>query len=63
ASGLGTGALFTDDVVKSKIEDGRMRVSGIATLDRLTLDRLAVESDRFKWWQNRVRASYEVLEG
>lgn len=63
ASGLGTGVLFTDDVVKLRIEDGRMRVSGIATLDRLALDRLAVESDRFKWWQNRVRASYEVLEG
>lgn len=62
-SGLATGALFTDDVAKLKIEAGRMRACKISDLDQSTLDRLAVEDDRYIWWQNRLRASFEVLEG
>lgn len=62
ATGLGTGALFEEDVVRLEIENGRMRVGEISDLDQSTLDRLAVESDRFNWWQNRLRESYEVLQ-
>lgn len=61
ASGLATGVLFTDDVARHEIEDGTIEVKNLSTIDRSALDSLAVESERFSWWQDRLRESYEVL--
>jgi len=61
ASGLATGVLFTDDVARHEIEDGTIEVKNLSTIDRSALDSLAVERERFSWWQDRLRESYEVL--
>lgn len=61
ASGLATGVLFTDDVARHEIKDGSIEVKNLSTIDRSALDSLAVESERFSWWQDRLRESYEVL--
>lgn len=61
ASGLATGVLFTEDVARIPIESGRIDIVQIPPIDRASLERLAVESDRFTWWQNRLRESFEVL--
>ena len=61
ASGLATGVLFTDDVARHVIEDGSIEVKNLSTIDRSALDSLAVERERFSWWQDRLRESYEVL--
>jgi O-succinylbenzoate synthase len=61
ASGLATGVLFTDDVARHEIKDGTIEVKNLSTIDRSALDSLAVESERFSWWQDRLRESYEVL--
>lgn len=61
SSGLATGVLFTDDVARHEIEDGTIEVKNLSTIDRSALDSLAVESERFSWWQDRLRESYEVL--
>lgn len=61
ASGLATGVLFTDDVARHEIKDGTIEVKNLSTIDRSALDSLAVERERFSWWQDRLRESYEVL--
>lgn len=61
ASGLATGVLFTHDVARHEIEDGAIEVKNLSSIDRSALDSLAVESERFSWWQDRFRESYEVL--
>ncbi len=61
ASGLATGVLFTDDVARHEIKDGAIEVKNLSSIDRLTLDSFAVESERLRWWQDRLRESYEVL--
>jgi hypothetical protein len=53
--------LFTDDVARHEIKDGTIEVKNLSTIDRSALDSLAVESERFSWWQDRLRESYEVL--
>ncbi len=57
-SGLATGALFARDVGLHPIKDGAMEVKRISPS---SLDTLAVEEDRFRWWENRLRECHEVL--
>ncbi len=61
ASGLATGVLFTDDVARHQIIDGSIEVKNLSSIDRSTLDSLAVEKERLSWWQDRLRECYEVL--
>jgi len=58
ASGLATGALFKSDVGVHRIEDGAIKVKQISPS---SLESLAVEKERFRWWENRLRECYEVL--
>ncbi len=58
ASGLATGSLFAKDVGVHPIKDGAIEVKRISPS---SLDTLAVEHDRFQWWENRVRECHEVL--
>jgi len=60
ASGLATGALFVTDVGMHGIEDGAIDVKRISPV---SLERLTVESERYRWWENRIRESHEVLFG
>lgn len=61
ASGLATGALFTDDVARHEISDGEIDLSHVKEVSRSAIDRLSVSGERMTWWQNRLRESYEVL--
>lgn len=58
ASGLATGSLFSADVGRHQIVDGAIEVKRISPS---SLDTLAVEYDRFRWWENRLRECHEVL--
>lgn len=58
ASGLATGSLFAKDVGIHPIKDGAIEVKRISPS---SLDTLAVERDRFQWWENRLRECHEVL--
>lgn len=58
ASGLATGALFTENVAEHRIEDGTMKVKRVSPS---SLEKLAVEPERFHWWENRLRECHEVL--
>ena len=61
ASGLATGALFTDDVLCHEISDGEIDLSHVKEVSRSAINRLAVAEERLTWWQNRLRECYEVL--
>ena len=65
ASGLATGALFTEDVASNQIRDeikaGTIEVKNLSSINRSALDSLAVEQERLTWWQDRLCESYEVL--
>ena len=58
ASGLATGALFTEDVGEHRIEAGAIKVKRVSPS---SLEKLAVEPERFRWWENRLRECHEVL--
>lgn len=69
ACGLGTGALFAHDVVRSPLvpRDGVLPVravfTGAATPDPELLREHAAAADRRAWWLDRLRRCYAVLAG
>lgn len=61
ACGLGTGALFMDDVAEPMVPvDGYLPVRS-ATPDPARLDGLAASADRRQWWIDRVRACHPLM--
>ena len=59
ACGLGTGKLLTYDVAELPIENGKMKLSSV---NPSGLVNYQAEPDRIKWWQNRIRDSFEVWQ-
>lgn len=64
ACGLGTVALFTEDVARSPwIPDaGRLVVRDRPVPGRAALDRLRAGEDRQQWWRERLAAAHGVLQ-
>jgi o-succinylbenzoate synthase len=61
ACGLGTGALFMDDVAEPMVPvDGYLPVTPVVP-DRARLEALAAPAGRRQWWIERVTACYELL--
>jgi O-succinylbenzoate synthase len=61
ACGLGTGALFMDDVAEPMVPvDGYLPVKPVAP-DRARLEALAAPADRRQWWIDRVRACHQLM--
>jgi O-succinylbenzoate synthase len=61
ACGLGTGALFMDDVAEPMVPvDGYLPVKPMAP-DRARLEALAAPADRRQWWIDRVRACHQLM--
>jgi O-succinylbenzoate synthase len=61
ACGLGTGALFVEDVVAAAVPaDGFLPVSPV-TPDPARLQALAAPPERRQWWIERVRACYPLV--
>jgi len=58
--GLGTGALFAEDVADLSPVDGAIPV-GRVTPDAERLDRLAASDDRRDWWLDRLRRCHALL--
>ncbi|CAH0122900.1 o-succinylbenzoate synthase [Microbacterium sp. Bi121] len=58
--GLGTGALFLEDVADLSPIDGAIPV-GRVTPDAARLDRLAAPADRRDWWLERIRRCHALL--
>ena len=58
--GLGTGALFTEDVAELTPVDGAIPVTRV-TADAAQLDRLAASADRRDWWLTRLRRCHALL--
>jgi len=58
--GLGTGALFTEDVADLSPIDGAIPV-GRVTPDAARLDALAASPDRREWWLDRIRRCHALL--
>lgn len=58
--GLGTGALFTENVADLSPVDGQVPV-GRVTPDAERLERLAASADRREWWLERLRRCHEML--
>ncbi|MGA8544041.1 MAG: O-succinylbenzoate synthase, partial [Mycobacterium sp.] len=62
ACGLGTGGLFVEDVTEAVAPvDGYLPVA-VATPDPARLAALAASPQRRRWWIDRVRACYPLLE-
>lgn len=64
ACGLGTGALFDDDLARGSAVGSVvdfMTEAGWVQPDVKAFHRLAVEDDRYQWWEERVRACYRSL--
>ena len=59
ACGLATGKLLADDVAKLPIIDGKMKVTSV---NPSALESLQAAPDRIKWWENRIRDSFEVWQ-
>ena len=59
--GLGTGALFVEDVAELSPVDGAIPVGRVIP-DAVRLDRLAAPADRSAWWLDRLRRCYAVLD-
>jgi len=61
ACGLGTGGLFSEDVVDPAVPiDGCLPV-GLVTPDPARLQALAAPPERRQWWIDRVNACYQLL--
>ena len=60
ACGLGTGALFVEDVAEVAYVDGGLRVVDVIP-DPARLAALAAPADRRDWWITRVRECYPLL--
>jgi o-succinylbenzoate synthase len=61
ACGLGTGALFMDDVVEPMVPvDGYLPVNPVVP-DRARLEALAAAPERQQWWISRVTACYQLM--
>jgi o-succinylbenzoate synthase len=61
ACGLGTGALFMDDVVEPMVPvDGYLPVKPVVP-DRARLEALAAAPERQQWWISRVTACYQLM--
>lgn len=58
--GLGTGALFAEDVADLSPVDGAIPV-GRVTPDAARLDRLAASDDRRDWWLDRLRRCHALF--
>ena len=58
--GLGTGALFTQDVADLSPIDGSIPV-GRVTPDPALLDQLAASEERQQWWRERLARCHAVL--
>ena len=59
ACGLGTGKLLTNDVADLPITDGHMKVT---TVKPSGLVNFQAAPERIKWWENRIRDSFEVWQ-
>ena len=59
ACGLGTGRLLTNDVADLPIVDGKMSVSAVSPSG---LSNYQAPPNRIKWWENRIRDSFEVWQ-
>ena len=59
ACGLGTGQLLTSDVAKLPIIDGQMSMSKV---NPAGLSNYQAPPDRIKWWEARIRDSFEVWQ-
>ncbi|KDA04944.1 O-succinylbenzoate synthase [Microbacterium sp. CH12i] len=58
--GLGTGALFVENVAKLSPVDGSIPVGRI-TPDEARLERLAASADRQDWWRERLTRCHALL--
>ena len=59
ACGLATGQLLANDVADLPIIDGQMSVCSVAPTG---LTNFQAPPDRVKWWENRIRDSFEVWQ-
>ena len=59
ACGLGTGKLLTHDVAELPIVDGRMKLTKVKPSG---LTNLQAAPERIKWWEKRIRDSFEVWQ-
>ena len=59
ACGLGTGKLLTHDVAELPIEDGRMKLTKVKPSGLVNFQAVP---ERIKWWENRIRDSFEVWQ-
>ncbi len=59
ACGLATGRLLANDVADLPIIDGQMSVCSVAPTG---LTNFQAPPDRVKWWENRIRDSFEVWQ-
>jgi O-succinylbenzoate synthase len=59
ACGLGTGKLLTNDVAQLPIVDGRIKVTTVNPSGMLNYQ---AAPDRIKWWEERIRDSFEVWQ-
>lgn len=58
--GLGTGALFVEDVAELALSDGAIPVGRIAP-DSARLDKLAASAERRDWWLERLERCHALL--
>ena len=56
--GLGTGSLLAKNVAELPIIDGKIAISDVIP----NFDGLDVSADRFKWWENRIMRTAELLQ-
>ena len=56
--GLGTGSLLAKNVAELPIVDGKIAISDVIP----NFDGLDVSADRFKWWENRIMRTAELLQ-
>lgn len=61
AAGLGTGALFSEDLASLPIIDGAIAISE-QVIDEGTIAKFIALPERLEWWRNRVRSCWEVLQ-
>ena len=59
ACGLGTGKLLANDVAQLPIVAGRMKVTTVNPSGMLNYQ---AAPDRIKWWEERIRESFEVWQ-